>query len=269
MTGRAYAATFNIKFSTMLSNISSESITVSIVSHGQGKLIAPLLQDLSRCSSVAKIIVTQNIPEPTIHFPAEIEKRLIFLHNEQPLGFASNHNQAYSHCSTPYFAVLNPDIRLIDEPFLPLLDAMRMTQAAMIAPSVISPEGILEDSVRHFPTFLNLAVKMLRLNDGRYVIQGNEPRPIDWSAGMFMLFQAEAFNKVGGFDEGFFLYYEDVDICARLWKQRLRVIVHPGVTVIHSAQRASRRNLRYTMWHLSSMTRYFAKHLGRLPQHIA
>jgi N-acetylglucosaminyl-diphospho-decaprenol L-rhamnosyltransferase len=84
-------------------------------------------------------------------------------------------------------------------------------------------------------------------------------------AGMFLLFRAEAFRDVGGFDAKFHLYYEDVDICARLWKSGWKVMCDPGVTVVHEAQRASRHNFRYMRWHAASMARYFGKHLGRLP----
>jgi len=61
------------------------------------------------------------------------------------------------------------------------------------------------------------------------------------------------------------LYYEDVDIGAFLWKAHRRVVACPQVTVVHNAQRASRRDLRHMRWHLQSMTRYFRKHLFRLP----
>lgn len=63
----------------------------------------------------------------------------------------------------------------------------------------------------------------------------------------------------------YFLYYGDADICAGLWKARRRVFACPQVTVVHNAQRASRRDLRHMRWHLLSMTRYFRKYLFRLP----
>jgi GT2 family glycosyltransferase len=61
---------------------------------------------------------------------------------------------------------------------------------------------------------------------------------VDWVAGMFLLIRTEAFRALGGFDEGFHLYYEDVDFCARAWKAGWKVQVHPEVSVIHDAQRA-------------------------------
>src|SRR5690606_14674162 len=92
------------------------------------------------------------------------------------------------------------------------------------------------------------------------------PIPVDWAAGMFMLFRAEAFEAIGGFDEGFHLYYEDVDICTRLWIAGWKVMLHPGVQVVHDAQRTSHRNFRYMRWHVSRKARYLRKPTGGLPK---
>lgn len=84
-------------------------------------------------------------------------------------------------------------------------------------------------------------------------------------AGIFMLFSAKDFRAVDGFDEKYFLYYEDVDICARLWKAGRHVLACPKALVIHEARRTSRKNFHYMQWHMMSMARYFWKHWGRLP----
>lgn len=243
-----------------------QPITVSIVSHGQGKFVSALLKDLALCTRVSEILVTQNVPEGEVVCPESLQSRLRLIRNDQPKGFAANHNQAFRQCGAPLFAVLNPDIRLDSDPFSLLTQALAARGAGLAAPAVRNPQGELEDSVRYFPTLTQLFAKLLALGEGRIVLEGQEPEPVDWVAGMFMLFRAEAFRAVGGFDEKFFLYYEDVDICARLWKAGWKVMAHPGVSVMHAAQRTSRRNPRYMAWHLSSLARYFRKHLGRLPE---
>jgi hypothetical protein len=112
-----------------------------------------------------------------------------------------------------------------------------------------------------------LFAKLLWRSDRRYVVkQEDGPFYPEWVAGMFMLFRREAFARLGGFDEGFFLYYEDVDICVRAWRQSLPVLVCPGVAVVHDARRDSHRSLRHLRWHLASIGRYFCKHWGRLPK---
>jgi len=169
-------------------------------------------------------------------------------------------------CETPLFAVLNPDIRLRGDPFPQLVQALEVSSVGVVAPAVRSPLGNLEDSARAFPTPLRLLRKLMGLGDGRILIEGVTPKEVDWTAGMFLLFSASVYSELQGFDEGFFLYYEDVDICTRLWRSHRRVILHPDVTVTHAAQRESRRNSRYMKWHFLSMFRYFVKHGWRLPR---
>ena len=249
-----------------MTDVASCPVTVSVVSHGQGEMVATLLHDLDRCAAVRQVLLTQNIPEPEIDCPESLRPRLVVVRNGRPKGFAANHNQAFRRCETPFFAVVNPDIQLGQDPFPRLIETVMEGNCGLAAPAVRNPEGAIEDSARYFPTPFRLLAKLLKLGDGRHVVVGDAPVAVDWTAGMFLVFCTETFRDLGGFDEGFFLYYEDVDICVRLWRAGRRVMFHPGVLVIHAAQRASRRQLRYMAWHLSSMARYFTKHLGRLPR---
>ncbi|NKJ91428.1 glycosyltransferase [Rhizobium leguminosarum bv. viciae] len=238
-------------------------ICVSIVSHGQGKIANLLLDDLdSRCSGL-NVVLTKNIPE---ELPIR-DRRYPFLQieNPSPKGFAANHNQAFRRCDSGFFCVANPDIRLQADPFGHLKAAMSDPRVGLVAPLIVNPGGTIEDSARYFPTPFGLLRKALGKSDGRFPIDPNRSSAVDWTAGMFMFFRSEAFAEVGGFDEGFFLYYEDVDICARLWKAGWKVILQPTVSVVHDARRTSHADAKYMRWHVLSMMRYFTKHLGRTP----
>ena len=242
-------------------------ITVSVVSHEQGNLVAKLLEDLARCSCVSEIIVTQNVPEGEIVCPASLLTRVRFMRNDQPLGFAANHNQAFRLCGNSMFAVLNPDIRFEGDPFPLLMDAIAVSGAAIAAPAVCNTHGALEDSVRRFPTFSGLVTKAVRLSSGKiHFDASSEQFCPDWVAGMFMLFRRDAYADLAGFDEGYFLYYEDVDICIRAWRAGMKIVVCPSVSVVHDARRGSHGSVRHMRWHLASMARYFAKHFARLPR---
>lgn len=243
-------------------------ITISIVSHAQGNLVRNLLSDLSGLvdSADIEIILTKNLPERMLFAADDFPCPVKIVENGFPKGFGANHNAAFRLARGDWFCVMNPDIRMTDNPFPVLLEELERQHAAVIAPAVLSPAGQLEDSIRRFPTPLSLAGKMLGRCDGRYSFAvGDEAFAADWVGGMFMLFRAEDYRRVGGFDEGFFLYYEDVDICTRLWKAGRRVLACPKTQVIHDARRASRRNLRYMRWHAGSMARYLGKHWLRLP----
>jgi N-acetylglucosaminyl-diphospho-decaprenol L-rhamnosyltransferase len=246
------------------SAIGDACVSVSIVSHGHGQMVGNLVARLQSYPEVGRIILTRNIPD--CDEVVETENTLI-IQNVAPKGFGSNHNAAFAHSTTPFFCVLNPDIELPANPFTALLAAMDGSSAALIAPSVVNSAGVAEDSARSFPTLRQLTTKLLGGHDGRYALEPNqEPMPVDWVAGMFMLFRANDYNAIGGFDEKFFLYYEDVDICTRLWKAGRPIKVCPQVQVVHDAQRASRKNWQFKKWHAASMARYFCKHWGRFPR---
>jgi N-acetylglucosaminyl-diphospho-decaprenol L-rhamnosyltransferase len=242
------------------------SLRLSMVSHGQAHLANRFLQDLRHTPEVGQLVVTENVPDAPLELPVTVPS--LRHANAAPMGFAHNHNRAFEGCTDRFFCVANPDLRLTGNPFPGLLAAMQDPTVGLVAPLVLSPALQPEDNARRFPTPWNLGRKLMGLDDGRYHLTSTDrpaPQPVEWVAGMFLLFRAEAFRDVGGFDAKFHLYYEDVDICARLWKAGWKVVCDPGVTVIHEAQRASRHNPRYMRWHAASMARYFFKHLGRLP----
>lgn len=238
-------------------------IFVSIVSHGHGDMVDNLIQQLAACPEVSQIILTLNIPEPSALKPTDT---LEIINNQTPAGFAANHNAAFKLCREPFFCVVNPDIKLVGNPFPALLASLTTNNTALAAPLVVAPGGTIEDSIRRFLTPFSLLAKAMGSSVGRYDVEpGQSTFYPEWIAGMFMLFRSESFSQVGGFDAGFFLYYEDVDICVRLWKSGAQIVACPTAGVIHAAQRESHRNWRFLRWHLASMARYFYKHLGRLP----
>lgn len=242
------------------------AVQLSVVSHGQMDLARLLLHDLAALAHPPAIRLISNLPEPA----TDALQGLSGVHtvNAHPKGFGSNHNEAFKTCTAPFFGVVNPDVRLTGDPFPALLEHMQDPEVGLVAPVVLSPDGRVEDSARRFPTLASLIRKAVGHADGRY--DPTEPAlqngfPVEWVAGMFMLFRSEAFRAMGGFDDKFHLYYEDVDLCARLWTGGWKVVLVPTVSVVHAAQRASRSNPRYMAWHAASMSRYFFKHLGRLP----
>jgi N-acetylglucosaminyl-diphospho-decaprenol L-rhamnosyltransferase len=239
-------------------------ITVSIVSHGHAHWVQPLVPHVLACPEVAHLILTRNIAEDIV-LPSGT--RLSVVDNAIAKGFGTNHNTAFRQCRTPYFCVLNPDVWWTDDPFSGLLSCLEATRAAVAGPLVVGLEGHTADSIRRFPTFPSLMRKAVGNDDGRYQTTfGAECFPADWVAGMCMLFRSADFAAVGGFDEAFFLYYEDVDICARLWGSGRSVAACPKSLVTHAAQRASRHHASNTRRHLASMARYLWKYRGRHPR---
>lgn len=234
-------------------------ISVSIVSHGHGVMLAWLLQDLARHSAgyVRECLLTLNIPEPLPFDPSAYPFTVRLIENSQPLGFGANHNRAFELSQGEFFCVLNPDIRLLADPFAQLLGCFGEAAVALAVPLVVDSQGRIEDSARRFPSPFRILCKAFgRCYGGDYEVGEALLHP-EWVGGMFMLFPHDSFAAINGFDELFFLYYEDVDLCFRLRLGGRDIVLNPAVRVVHDAQRASRRQLQYLRWHSASMLRYF------------
>jgi len=244
--------------------VEPERVSVSVVSHGQTWLVTNLLADIfAHVQTPIEIILTLNLPEARPPVPEQFSFPLRILENTVPKGFAANHNAAFRASRGGVFCVLNPDIRIELDPFPALLKCLRDRSVGVAAPMIRSPTGTVEDSARRFPTPLSILRKaFLRRLEVDYPIKDVAVYP-DWVAGMFMVFPRDVFAALRGFDERYFLYYEDVDLCARLAAIDRRVVVSPEASVVHAARRESRRSFRYLRWHLSSMLRFFLRHPNR------
>jgi GT2 family glycosyltransferase len=179
------------------------------------------------------------------------------IQNHTPKGFGANHNAAFLRSTHDVFCVVNPDIRLPADPFPDLLRRLADARTGVVAPLARSPEGNVEDSARPFPTPLFILRKALFGPPPSNYRAGDADLTPDWVGGMFMLFPRDAYAKVRGFDERYHLYYEDVDLCARLRLAGKEIVFCPSVEVLHDARRQSRHSLRYLGWHLASMLRFF------------
>lgn len=242
-------------------NYDDTKISFSVVSHGQGHLIKNFLSDLARFDLDSyELILTLNIYEDE-NFLNNFDKLpLKIIRNQRIKGFGENHNSAFKISRGQIFVVVNPDIRMVELGYEKIFNYMNNDQnIGAFAPKVLSGDGRVQDSARYFPTVHLLSRRILRRifglkNHPDYQIL-NAPVKVDWLAGMFIFFRREAFYSVKGFDERYFMYYEDADICRRLKKNGWSVYLYPSITVIHDAQRTSWKKFKFFKWHLRSIIR--------------
>ena len=237
-------------------------LTISVVSHNQGSLIQELLEDLNSLKKGNfEVIATINIEEEhpfsidELNFPIKIKK------NVKPLGFGENHNLAFDEANGRYFCVLNPDIRIQSDPFSLLIEYLENNRSVgVVSPLIVNEAYSIEDSARRFPTPMRILKR--KFTNGKildYKI-GNDFVYPDWLAGMFMLFKSDTYRSLGGYDENYFMYCEDADICARAWYKGYTVVLMPQVKVIHKARRDSQKKVKHFVWHVRSLFRYFLSH---------
>ena len=231
------------------------SFCISIVSHGQGELVKKLLKSLISKNFISldyEIMITFNKEEPT-NFLKEFENLNIkVIKNKKEKGFAENHNFAFMESSKSYFIISNPDIEIQD--FGNLFDESLDISEFITCPLIFDKKGELEDNFRDFPTPFSLTLRKL----GFKVNQSSSTK-FDWAAGMFLIFPKNLYELLGGFDDKYFMYFEDVDLFYRSKQMGINYLCNHTIKVIHDARRSSRKEIFYFLIHLKSAVRFFLK----------
>ena len=241
------------------SNKSLPLLTLSIVSHGDVEKLPRLLKSIQRHEEAHRlqVIITDNLGHELPDVNASYWADFTILRNTKKKGFAHNHNQAFKIAKGKYFCILNPDIIFTEPIFSALIEHLEKNPA-IISPLIVDEKNILQDSFRKFPS----PVGILKRRLPGYSFSPLPPDKTgvihpDWIAGMFMLMRSENYKRLGGFDERYHLYFEDVDLCARARDLGLLPLVDTNLHIQHDAQRSSQKNFRYLLWHIQSAIRFF------------
>jgi N-acetylglucosaminyl-diphospho-decaprenol L-rhamnosyltransferase len=193
--------------------------------------------------------------------------------NPRPLGFAANANQGIARTNAPYVVVANPDTEAAPDAVALLHDfAESRPRAGIVGPQLLNPDGTSQPSRRRFPTVGGTLVRRTPLRKVAnpdyhyYDDRPEQPLEADWMLGAFLLLRREMLDELGGFDEGFRLYGEDIDLAYRAEKAGWERWYLPSAHVIHVHARVSDKRFltRHTLWHWRGIARFVRKHPERL-----
>jgi N-acetylglucosaminyl-diphospho-decaprenol L-rhamnosyltransferase len=220
-------------------------------------MVVKLLDQLDAQPSLknVKVVLTLNIDE-SFSLANYQRIKIVIIRNSSPKGFGSNHNKAFELCNTKWFVVLNPDLTIAEqEPFTKMINwsIKNNLNDALLAPRVINKLGFLEDSVRSNLSPLSLLARLLTRTIKKNFCTSINSNSFFWFAGMCLVFKSSAFKSIGGFDERYFLYCEDYDICARLFLRGFRLSYLANYSIIHNAQRDSHKSFFHFYLHFSSL----------------
>jgi N-acetylglucosaminyl-diphospho-decaprenol L-rhamnosyltransferase len=199
-------------------------ITVVIVTFNSAHCIRGLFDALSK---VPRVIVVDNASsDDTIIQVKRWLPQAQILVNDVNLGFGSANNRALMQIETHYAFLLNPDCKPSIDFFEKLLVAAgQFPDAAILAPQLIRKNGLPEVNYR-WP-----AIKWKSSG-----CMADEPVCVGFLSGAAMLLNMERMRKIGFFDEQFFLYYEDDDLCHRIFLSREQLILYPHLTLVHESR---------------------------------
>ncbi len=204
------------------------------------------------------------------------------IHNQDNVGFARGVNQGFAATTAPYVLIMNPDCRLMAGAIAALRDVLDAhSQCAITGPRILNPDGSVQGSARGDPnmltglfgrtTLLRRVAPFLSIGRRNVVVEdairsGEQSVQVDWVSGACMLARREALEAVQGFDERFFLYWEDADLCRRLRAKGSHVRYVPGASAIHRVGQSSRtaRASAIRAFHRSAYL-YYATHVAPAP----
>ena len=219
------------------------------------------------------IVVVDNSRDGSTDYVNEAWPHVHTITNPKPLGFGANVNQAVDDIDARYLLVMNPDVVLSAgaiETMAGFMDSH--PEAGACGPKTFYPDGTLQATSRRFPHWGTVFWRWLRLDRlwrppfyRRFMMEEwdhNDCQPVDWLMASCILIRTDAFNAVRGFDTDFFMYYEDIDLCRRLWQYGYSVYFVPDAAITHKYRRHSARSLvnPLTITHLSSILHYRRKH---------
>ena len=224
------------------------SIRIIVVTYNSGEHLETFLDSVDLATGLdlgqdVSVVVSDNGSVDGSLEGLDDRLGLRVLRNEANLGYGTAANRAAAGATEDWLVVANPDVRMTPGVLDELIDvAARWPEGGAFGPGILTPEGLLYPSARLLPS-LRRGIGHAALgwvwpsnpwstayrNDRGTPTEG----PVGWLSGSFMVVRRRAFEAVGGFDEGYFMYFEDVDLCDRLGQHGFASVYVPSATVLH------------------------------------
>jgi N-acetylglucosaminyl-diphospho-decaprenol L-rhamnosyltransferase len=193
------------------------------------------------------------------------------IQNRENIGLSSAWNQGIRETQAPFILFLNPDAEMWMGTLEDYVGVARSdAKAAIVGPLLRNADGSVYPSGRPFPSIVDAvghgflgSLSTQNPFTARYHMKGwdrSTERVVDWVSGACMLMPREALEQTGGFDEGFFLYGEELDIATRLAAAGWHALFTPRVEFLHQIGVSTGRSRRMLLMHSTSIYRYYSKH---------
>ena len=243
-------------------------ITASIVVYKENLKVLENAMDSFLGSPLSKkLYIIDN--SPSNEFKNKIQNDSVeYIYSNKNIGFGKGHNSILHKLTSEnkYHLILNPDVRFHPEILEKLVLKMESNESfSMIAPRVLNSNNELLHTARRYPSLFELIFRFLGIFK-KFTIRGeyknqNHKKSFspDFVQGSFMLFKTEDLLRLEGFDERYFMYMEDVDICRKIDLSGKRKLYFPATEIIHTHRKGSSKEFRLFFIHISSIIKYFIK----------
>lgn len=246
-------------------------ITASIVTFHTNHRDLRRLIKCALSSNITKLYIIDNSSNDELREFVKYNHQIHYIHSLN-LGYGSGHNIAINKSiedGSKYHIILNPDIYWKDDVVQELLNYMdKQSQCGLIMPKVLYPNGHIQYLCKLIPTPFDLILRRF-LPIKKWQVRHDRKYEMHWTgydrimeipilSGCFMMLRCDVIKKVGGFDERYFMYAEDVDLCRRIGEVS-KTVFFPHVNIYHEYAKGSYGNKKMLWMHIKSITKYFNK----------
>ncbi|MEL5894000.1 glycosyltransferase [Bacteroides sp. GD17] len=246
-------------------------ISASLVLYNNNKQEILTVVDCVINSMIERLVVVDQSPNDYYRFLEKCSDKILYVHNENK-GYGAGHNLAVrivcSERQSEYHVVLNPDIYFSNHCISILANYMFLdAKIGLLMPKVYYPDGRLQYLCKLLPTPLDI-ISRLFFNGKKFVrrykrmilYSSNYDKimNIPYLSGCFMFFRTEAFIEIGGFDERFFMHFEDLDLSRRM-HERYKTLFIPDEKIVHNHAASQRKSCKMMFVALMSAIKYFNK----------
>jgi len=266
---------------------STDHVDIGVITVSYNNLhedyLTSLAEALKHTSKSVRVVIVDNA-SPTQDAKSMVEKLLpqaTFIKREENHGMGRSTNFGAEQVDADYYFILNPDTRLTDPNIFDKLVSYCESHpdVGIVAPRIYNFDGTRQDTCRRFPAWYQPFVQRSSLGStawgkkyARHFLMHDfdqtTERPVEWVQGSAMFIPGKLWKQLDGFDHRFWLYFEDIDLCRRVWRAGFKIMYVPSLTLQHAFGRASAKiknpvlnviKTRATRAHLASWFKYMWK----------
>ncbi len=249
-------------------NEPSSKVSIITINYNTPDLVGVLInsvKEFTRQTDYEFIVVNNGCNERGSYSPGSKSTFVRIIDSPENLGFARASNVAVAATDDPFLLFANSDCR-IDSNVIPRLMKFLLEnpEAAACSPRTVSPDGQIHSPIRKFPTHRNIGSSrgaFVKRGDDYTLPADDSRKPVEAMAATFMMVRREHFNQVGGFDERYFMFVEDTDLCRKFHDLGKTVWYLGDISVGHVWGASTRQHqIRMKFHHHLSIWKYFRKH---------
>lgn len=241
-----------------------------VLYNNDADLLAPAIESTLRTPGLETLYLVDNSDEPRLRSLAQTSNNVVYDFTGRNIGFGAGHNRAIERSRCAYHAIINPDVEFPPTVIPALIELIQnRPEIGLTGPALTSKPGVIEHWCRAQPTPFDLlarrflpdtkALRERRARFERHDLSREKPTEVDVLSGAFLVCSMDALRRIGGFDQRYFLYLEDYDLCRSALQAGYRCVFDPRHTVLHRRGAHSYSSLRPLVWHIQSAIRYFNK----------